>query len=93
MMVFVLLLNRLHVFVNLIFNLDSERDKKTLDLFVHIMHWDQGNRARNADQGVRTRERFVYSIVKIRLYDYQTWQTHFWGEKSTRSKVALQRCL
>ena len=37
------------------------------------------NRTRNADHAARTRERFVYSIVKItRLYDYQTWQTHFW---------------
>ena len=27
----------------------------------------------------RTCERFAYFIVKItRLYDYQTWQTHFW---------------
>ena len=37
------------------------------------------NRARNADHPARTHERFVYSIVKIiRLYNYQTWQTHFW---------------
>ena len=36
------------------------------------------NRARKADHAARTWERLVYSKVKItRLYDYQTWQTHF----------------
>ena len=35
--------------------------------------------ARNVDQAARTRERFVYSIVKVtRVYDYQTWQTFCW---------------
>ena len=39
------------------------------------------NRAQNADHTARTCERFVYPVVKItRLYDYQTWQTHFVGE-------------
>ena len=38
------------------------------------------NRARNAEEVARTCERFVYFIVKItKLYDYQTWQTHFGG--------------
>ena len=36
------------------------------------------NRARNADHAARTCKRFVYPTVKItRLYDYQTWWTHF----------------
>ena len=36
------------------------------------------NGARNADHTAWTHERFVDAIVKItRLYDYQTWQTHF----------------
>ena len=45
---------------------------------------DQVNRAQNADQTAKVCERFVYSRVKMtRLYDYQTWHTHFcrnsWG--------------
>ena len=33
----------------------------------------------NTDHTARTCGRLIYSIVKItRLYDYQTWQTHFW---------------
>ena len=55
------------------------RIKKPIILCTPIVHGDQVNRARNADYTERTCERSVYSIVKIaRLYDYQTWQTHFW---------------
>ena len=44
--------------------------------FAKVVRRDRVNRARNADNAARTRERFVYSIVKItRLYDYQTWRT------------------
>ena len=33
----------------------------------------------NTDHTARTCGRLIYSIVKItKLYDYQTWQTHFW---------------
>ena len=39
------------------------------------------NRSRNADHAARICEKFVYSIVKkTRLYDYQTWQTHYFEE-------------
>ena len=34
----------------------------------------------DADHAARVCEMFVYSIVKIWLYDYQTWQTFFLGE-------------
>ena len=41
---------------------------------------DQVTSVQNAEQAARTYESFVYSIVTItRLYDYQTWQTHFGG--------------
>ena len=44
------------------------------------------NRARNAT--VRIFEMFVYSIIKItRLYDYQTWLTHFFEKFERCAKV------
>ena len=49
--------------------------------FAHIVTsvcGDQVNKARNTDHAARTCERFVYSIVKIRiLYDYHTWEKQF----------------
>ena len=52
------------------------------------------NRPRNADHAARTRERFVYSLVKItRLYDYQTWQTHFFEKFTRYAKVCVFFCL
>ena len=54
--------------------------KKPMILCVRSMSVDHVNRAQNADHAARTCERFVYSRVKMtRLYDYQTWQTHFGG--------------
>ena len=53
--------------------------KKSLWSFAHVVRGDHVNRARNADHAARTCERFVYSIVKIRFYDYQTWLTHSQG--------------
>ena len=52
--------------------------------FAHVVRRDQVNRLRNTDHAARTRDMFVYSIVKnkTRLYHYQTWQRHF--EKFTR---------
>ena len=52
---------------------------KSLLSFAHAVRRDHVNRARNADHVATTCEWFAYFIVKItRLYDYQTWQTHFW---------------
>ena len=59
--------------------------------FAHVIRRDHVNRIRNADHAARTCERFVSSIVKItRLYDYQTWQTHFY-EKFT--SVCMQSAI
>ena len=43
-----------------------------------LIRRDHENRAWNADQAARTCERFVYSIVKMRFYDYKTWSTFVW---------------
>ena len=52
--------------------------EKSLWSFAHVVRRDYVNRARNPDQVARACERCVYSIVKItRLYDYKTWQKHF----------------
>ena len=50
----------------------NHKDKK----IARIVHQDQLNRARNADDVTRTCEKFVYFIFTItRLYDYQHgWQ-------------------
>ena len=61
--------------------------KKNLWSFAHVVNRrDHVNRARNADHAARTCERIICSIVTItRSYDYQTWQTIFFGgEKFTR---------
>ena len=59
----------------------GNQDKKAIILSTCSTSRFTMNRAQNADHAARTCERFVYSIVKMtRLYDYQTWQTHFLGE-------------
>ena len=52
--------------------------KKPWSFAPYVVRRDHVNRARNADHTTWTCERFVSSIVKVaRLYDYQTWRTHF----------------
>ena len=71
--------------------------------FVHKVHWDHMNTARNADQAARRCEGFVYSIVKItRSYDLSSmadtflWPFFlpcaFWVLIGWADKLLLQGC-
>ena len=47
--------------------------------FAHVVHRDQVNTEQETQITQRDHANSFYSIVKItRLYNYQTWQTHFW---------------
>ena len=66
----------MHVYENNVYGKDVENG--SILSGGTVVYRDHVNRAQDADQAAGTCERFVYSIVMItRLYDFQTWQTHF----------------